>query len=246
MSRSSRDSGYDRNITIFSPEGRLYQIEYAFKAVKSSGLTSIAVRGESTVCVLTQKKVPDTLVEADSVTRLYKITPKIGCVMTGNLPDAIAQVQRAREEAHDFRFKNGYDIPVHYLAKRMADVNQVYTQHASMRALGCVMMLCSIDDERGAQLFKVDPAGFFCGFKATAAGSKDQEATTWLEKHFKKTPPATADETVQAALLCIQNVLGSDIKASDVEVGVVDGSDAFRTLSADEVEGHLTAIAERD
>lgn len=56
--------------------------------------------------------------------------------------DAIAQVQRAREKAHKFRYENGYDIPVSYLAKKMADINQLYTQHASMRALGCIMLLC--------------------------------------------------------------------------------------------------------
>lgn len=56
--------------------------------------------------------------------------------------DAIAQVQRAREKAHKFRYENGYDIPVSFLAKKMADINQLYTQHASMRALGCIMMLC--------------------------------------------------------------------------------------------------------
>ena len=161
----SRGAGYDRHITIFSPEGRLYQIEYAFKAVNKPTLTSCGVKGKKCVVLVGQKKVEDKLVDPKCVTNMHRITPKIGCIMTGLPADAEAQVGRAREEAADFLFKNGYEIPVEYLAKRLATINQLYTQHASMRAFGVMMILCSVDKAKGPQLFRVDPAGSYRGFK---------------------------------------------------------------------------------
>ena len=151
--------GYDRHITIFSPEGKLYQVEYAFKAVKSTGNTTIAFRGDDTVCVVTQKKVPDKLVDPTSMTNMYRISDSVGLASTGPAPDARRIVQDARQKAADFRYKYGYDAPVDYMAQRMADTAQFYTQYAAMRPLGVMLMLLGIDEEKGPQLFKVDPAG---------------------------------------------------------------------------------------
>eukprot|EP00310_Coccolithus_braarudii_P012812 CAMPEP_0183340604 /NCGR_PEP_ID=MMETSP0164_2-20130417/7102_1 /TAXON_ID=221442 /ORGANISM="Coccolithus pelagicus ssp braarudi, Strain PLY182g" /LENGTH=258 /DNA_ID=CAMNT_0025510773 /DNA_START=8 /DNA_END=784 /DNA_ORIENTATION=- len=251
MARGS-SAGYDRHITIFSPEGRLYQVEYAFKAIKTSGLTSVGVRGADSCVVLTQCKIPDKLHDPESVTNMYHITDKIGLVMTGIVPDARASVSRLRAEAAQFKFDYGYDIPVGYLAKRAADLAQVYTQHANMRPLGIAMIIAGIDvegDKMIPQLFRCDPAGYFVGYKATSAGQKEQEANNFLEKRFKAdaSPSLSYDDTVQLALACLQTVLGSDLKASDIEACVVRNDNLkFTRLTADEVEAQLTALAERD
>ncbi|KAM3568226.1 hypothetical protein VYU27_009646 [Nannochloropsis oceanica] len=244
---SGRDSQYDHHITIFSPQGRLYQIEYAFKAANSDGLTSVAVRGKDCVAVVTQKKVPDRLIDPSSVSNIYQITDKVGAVMTGMTTDSRAQVTRLRSEAHEFRFKYGYDIPVHVLAKRIADIAQVYTQQASMRALATVCMLVGVDDERGPQLYKVDPAGHFFPFKATAAGVKQDEAINWLEKKVSEMSTMDTDSTVQMAIMALQSVLSTDFRGTEIEVGVVEGVNGFfHTLKEEEIDMHLTAITERD
>ena len=127
---------------------------------------------------------------------------------------------------------------------------QVYTQHAYMRPMAAMLMFVAIDEEKGPQLFKNDPAGYYVGYKATSAGAKEQEALNFLEKKVKGENAGnvfTQKETVQTAIGCLQTVLGEDLKAKELEVGVVSNDNKhFRLLTEKEIEEHLTAISERD
>jgi 20S proteasome subunit alpha 1 len=105
---------------------------------------------------------------------------------------------------------------------------------------------CRVDDEVGPELFKVDPAGHFLGYKATAAGAKEQDAINALEKHFKENTTLSLDETIRLAITTMQGVLSSDFKASEIEIAIMTKNDKFKLLSDTEVEAHLTAIAEQD
>jgi 20S proteasome subunit alpha 1 len=243
----SSSAGYDRYISIFSPEGRLFQIEYAFKAISGSGVTSLGVRGRDSAVVITQKKIPDKLLVPSSITNIYNITKTVGCVMTGLKADCNWIVKRARYEAAEWKYKYGFDISVDQLAQRMADISQVFTQHAYMRPMGAMMILVGMDGERGAQLYKCDPAGFFVGYKATAAGAKQAEAENFLEKKIKQDPSWSEQETIEEAIGALGSVLGQDFKASEVEVAVVAASSpGFRRLTEEEIDVHLTNIAEKD
>ncbi|KAB5592725.1 20S proteasome subunit alpha [Ceratobasidium theobromae] len=257
MSRTS----YDRYLTVFSPEGRLYQVEYAFKAISGSGQTALAIRGKDTCVVITQKKVPDKLIDASTITHLFSLTPTIGCVMVGLIADARAQVARARAEAAEFRYKFGYEITPAALARRMANINQVYTQRAAMRPLGIAMIIIGIDLETGPQIFKLDPAGYFVGFHATAAGQKQQESMNFLEKRWKKLDGAAddagiagkkleRDQVIEMAIEAISTVLSTDFKPGELEIGIVSTGGGengrWRTMPESELEQHLLAYAERD
>ncbi|GAA6014825.1 hypothetical protein JCM10207_002194 [Rhodosporidiobolus poonsookiae] len=257
LSRSS----YDRTLTIFSPEGRLYQVEYAFKAITGSGHTSLAIRGPECSVIITQKKVPDKLLDPESITHIFNITPSIGCVMTGRTADARSQVQRAISEASQFRYKYGYEITPDLLAKRIANINQVYTQRAAMRPLGISMIIIGVDPDLGPQIFKLDPAGYYVGFHATAAGQKQQEATNLLEKGYKKATSGgegdqvgwkfdSKEDTVEYALQTLSTVLATDLKAGEVELGIAEknaeGRSTFRKLSTQEIDEHLQRLGEKD
>lgn len=190
----------------------------------------------------------DKLIDPSSITHLYKLTDNIGCVMTGLIPDIKGLIRKSREFAAEFEFENGYPIPVAYLAKKIADEAQIYTQQAAKRSAAAVMILGAVDDEKGPQLFKVDPAGHYLGYKATAAGSKEQDAINALEKKIKTLSDGSldADETVRLAISTMQSVLSSDFKASEVEISIAKKGERVRQLTEAEVDSHLTVLAERD
>lgn len=258
---ATRDQSYDHHITVFSPQGHLYQMEYAFKAALAGGETAVGVRGKETCVVVTQRKVPDRLIDPKSLKSVYRITDNIGCLLMGMTPDVIAQVERLRYEASNFRHSYGYEIPTHVLAGRVADICQTYTQQASLRALASFMILIGVDDERGAQLFKIDPAGQFFPYFATAVGAREQDAVNWFEKRVDELKDMDEATTIQTAIMAIQHILSSDFKGSELEVGIVTraapaagaaaapggpSNGVFRLLTVDEVEDHLNRIAERD
>lgn len=126
-----------------------------------------------------------------------------------------------------------------------------------MRPLGVAMTLISVDDEKGPQLYKCDPAGYFVGYKATAAGPKQQEALNYMEKKLKNKDYADGswDEVVELGITALSNVLSVDFKKQEIEIGIVggprqdgkEGTDpTFRVMTEDEIDERLNAIAEKD
>lgn len=242
---AGREGNFDRQITIFSPQGHLYQIEYCIKAANGGGNTAVAIRGENSACFITQKKVPDRLIDPTSVTNIYRITDSIGCLLLGLLPDVRAQVERLRYEANEFCYKHGYPMPVHVLATRMADLCQVYTQEASNRAMAVVMILIGHDDEKGPQVLKVDAAGHFLPYKAVAAGKSEQEAMNFMEKKVEELATLDEEGCVEMAISTMQYVLATDFKGSEIEVAVVAKGKKLRKLTSDEIEDRMNSISEK-
>lgn len=277
MSSRAASSGYDRHITIFSPEGRLYQVEYAFKAVNGDGINAVAVRGKDCAVLVCQVKVKEgssvTLVDMSSKTRLHQITSTIGACAVGIQADCRAFIARARQEAAEFEYRFGYAVPVDMLAKRLASLAQVSTQQAGMRPLAVMLILVGIDELTSApQLFKVDPAGYYTSYIATAIGPKSTELTTMLEKKFQKketsddkggdeemrqvATPASDQQrflgeskakAIEIAIDALGSTLGQELKAEDLEIGVVTlDTPQFTILNNEQIDQTIVTLSERD
>ena len=238
---------FEKLMKVFSPDGRIYQMEYAFKAIQTYGQTSVAVRGVDSTVVITQKKVPDKLIVADSVTNIFPINDNIGAVLVGNMNDAKFVVMWLRQTAAQYKFKNGYFIPVPVLAQKLGHYLQKFSQYAYMRPFCVNVILAGYDEEFGPQVYRVDPSGQAVGFRAVATGSKEQEAMTQLEKHWrKKEGNWDTRETVEAAIQVLQTVISSDFKASEIEVGISTASHPqFRKLTEQEIEQFLNDLADK-
>ena len=119
------------------------------------------------------------------------------------------------------------------------------TQEASSRAMACVMLFIGVDDEKGAQVLKVDPAGHFLPYKATAAGKAELEAMNFLEKRVEELGKLDEFGTIEMAILAMQYILSTDFKSTEIEVASVTAGGRFRVLTEAEIEDRLTAISER-
>ena len=150
-------------------------------------------------------------------------------------------------------------MPCDVLAKRLANINQVYTQRAAMRPLGVSMTLIAVDDEFGPMVYKTDPAGYYASHLAIGAGPKMQEVNNWMEKRIsnnsdndqKQVKDLSNSELIEVAITALSSVLSVDFKKNEIEIGIVEkkadqgfGSGLFRMLTEDEIDERLIHIAE--
>ncbi|KAL7992763.1 hypothetical protein Chor_017019 [Crotalus horridus] len=216
---SSIGTGYDLSASTFSPDGRVFQVEYAMKAVENSS-TAIGIRCKDGVVFGVEKLVLSKLYEEGSNKRLFNVDRHVGMVLkcasifqavAGLLADARSLADIAREEASNFRSNYGYNIPLNHLADRVAMYVHAYTLYSAVRPFGCSFMLGSYDDDDGAQLYMIDPSGvsyvsiliyihlnenqeyypLSIGYWGCAIGKARQAAKTEIEKLQSSKVPLT-------------------------------------------------------
>lgn len=179
---SSIGTGYDYSATTFSPDGRVFQVEYAGKAAENSG-TAIGIRCKDGIVFGVEKIILSKLHEPMSNCRNYSIDYNTGLTFSGLQADARALVERAREESRGFRKFYGSDIPTPILAQRLGYFIQYYTLYSFIRPFGCSIMIGNYQEiEQKAHLYMIDPSGVSLGYHACVVGKHSQNAKTELEK----------------------------------------------------------------
>ena len=236
----------EKALTVFSSEGHLLQVQYAYKAVKSSEVTAIAAKGKNSIVVAVQKKVPDKLIDPSTVTHMYKISEHIGACLVGLQCDVQFISTLLKSFANNFEFKNGYEIPVSVLAQDLSDRHQIESQYIGYRPTAVSALLFGYDaPSDNLLIYKVDPSGYFCCFKAASIGVKEVEGLASLEKKYEEYP--TLKETEEFVISTLQSVVGVDFEASEIEVAIITKENpSYQIAPQANVEEILTAVAEKD
>ncbi|MDY6764736.1 MAG: archaeal proteasome endopeptidase complex subunit alpha, partial [Halobacteria archaeon] len=155
---------YDRGSTIFSPDGRLYQVEYAREAVKRGSVT-IGVKTSESVILVAEKRVNSDLLVSDSIEKIYEIDDHIAVAASGHVADARQLVDFARVESQRDKYMYEEPIDVRTLAKSLGDHIQQYTQYGGTRPFGCALLIGGVTDN-GIDLIESEPSGAIIGYKA--------------------------------------------------------------------------------
>ncbi|MDI6917541.1 MAG: archaeal proteasome endopeptidase complex subunit alpha [Thermoplasmatales archaeon] len=232
---------YDRAITVFSPDGRLFQVEYAREAVKR-GTTAVGVKFKDGVVLAIDKRIASKLVDASSIEKIFQIDEHIGCATSGLVADARVLVDRARIEAQINRLYYNEKISVEILVKRICDFKQTYTQYGGVRPFGTALLVAGVDDA-DIHLFETDPSGALMAYRAGAIGEGRNPALTIFESKYRD--DMDMDDAVALSAEALHQATEEELTSKTVEVGVVRKGENFRKLSPEDVQKYLSGVKKK-
>jgi proteasome alpha subunit len=237
MQGQNQQQAYDRGITIFSPDGRLYQVEYAREAVKR-GTASIGVRTSDGVVLAVDKRVRSPLMERDSVEKIHKADDHIGIASAGHVADARQLIDFARRQAQVNELRYGEPIGVETLTKEVTDYIQQYTQVGGARPFGVALIIAGIADGQ-PRLYETDPSGTPYEWKALAVGADRGDIREYLEENYSD--ELDLEGGIRLALEALASVNDDQLGPEGIGVATIDvESETFRRLSDEDKESYLS------
>ena len=228
---------YDRAITIFSPEGRLYQVEYALELVKR-GAPIVGISSKEGVVLAANVTPESRLEDTKYFHKIYQLDEHVGAAIAGLMSDARVLIGQSRVYCQSNRLLYDEPVDIEILTRRIGDQSQVYTQHAGVRPFGVSMIIAGVD-KTGSRVFSADPSGSYRGYRATAVGRKSEEANKVLEEGYRQ--DLTLEEATKLAVEAVKTASDGEVDSKILKVAVVSvETRAFRRLSEEEVERYLT------
>jgi proteasome alpha subunit len=213
--------GYDRAITMFSPDGRLLQVEYAKKTVRL-GNTAIGMVCKDGVLLVTDKRIVDKLVVPEAIEKIFKIDDHVMATASGIMSDARVLVEQGQVRAQQHRLT--YDTPVDIISvvKTICDLKQICTQSGGLRPFGVSLLIAGIDDGN-KKLFETDPTGIYNQYKASVIGEGEPEIEEILHKEYKDS--LTIEEGLKICIKALKKVITENFDAERIDAAYIDEKD---------------------
>jgi len=236
-------SEYDRGINTFSPEGRLFQVEYAIEAIKL-GSTAVGIQTSEGVVLAVEKRLTSPLLEPTSIEKIMEIDSHVGAAMSGLTADARTLIDYARVEALNHTFTYDEPMSIESITQSICDLALRFgedrkNEKAMSRPFGVALLIAGID-ENGPALFHTDPSGTFIQYDAKAIGAASEGAQSNLQDHYSKS--MTLKEAEVLALQTLKQVMEEKISSTNVEIASVTPARKFRIYSNEELELVLKSL----
>merc|ERR1712141_892585 len=235
---------YDRAITIFSPDGHLFQVEYAQEAVKK-GSTAVGVRGKEVVVLGVEKKAVAKLQDDRTVQKICVLDSHVMMAFAGLTADARIIIKKARQECQSYRLTVEDPVSLEYITRYVAGMKQRYTQYAGRRPYGISCLLTGFDDDGSPHLYQTDPAGVYTEWKANAIGRNDKTVREFLEKNWTVETVETEEGATKLAVKALLEVV--QLGGKNLEVAVMrkgDNPKQMQMLPVETIEKYVAEIEE--
>jgi len=230
---------YDRAITVFSPDGRLFQVEYALETVYR-GSTIVGIACPEGVVIGTEEKTESRLQDPNFSQKIYEVDAHLGAAVVGLSSDARILIDESRIYAQSNRLMYDEPIDVEIVTKRIGDIKQLYTQHAGVRPFGVSIIFGGVD-KNGSQLFTTDPSGSYRAYKAVTIGIGRETAENLLKEEYRDN--LALEEAIKLAIKCLAKSLQARGEQPKIKIAVVPTTTKrFKLLSEEEIERYVKDV----
>lgn len=239
MSVFAAPGAYDRAITVFSPDGRLFQVEYAMELV-NRGATILGIRCSEGV-VLGAEETVEPLEDVEYSWKIFKIDDHIGAAIVGLSSDARVLIDQARIYAQSNKLTYDEPIDVEVITKRVCDIKQLYTQHAGVRPFGVSIIFGGVD-RRGTHVFGTHPSGTYRGHKATAVGAGRETVINILREEYREN--MSLEDIIRLAVKCLVKALEARQLPPRIKIGVIPSTTKkLEMLSDDKIQEYMKELS---
>jgi len=240
-------SEYDRSVNTFSPEGRLFQVEYAIEAIKL-GSTAIGIRTEEGVVVACEKRLTSSLMEPTTIEKIVEIDNHLAAAFSGLTADSKILIEKARIESQNYWFSHDAPIRVESVAQAVSNLAIQFGdsdgsggEGALSRPFGVALLFAGNDPKDGPMLYHMDPSGTYVQFDAKAIGSGSEGAQQSLQETYHK--GMTLKEAIKSAMTILKQVMEEKLNDTNVQVATVTKDEGFKLLVGQKLQNYIQDLS---